>query len=140
MAKQHVQGNNFLQNKCNLTPFYFPSPVLNFFMTKTVSLFCCMIWSKSISFSKVLGWLLYTWTLKLILNFTPFPLNYFQLTCIHHIIHKRIQVWWEDAKRQEIHQTAPLNSFSVYNHFLKQSADSTLEISGVYIDPWNPVN
>lgn len=45
---------------------------------------------------------------KLMLNFTSFPLNYFQLTWIHHIVHKKIQVWWEDAKRQEIHQTAPL--------------------------------
>lgn len=47
---------------------------------------------------------------KLMLNFIPFPLNYFQLTCTHHIIHKRIQPWWEDANRQEIHQTAPLTT------------------------------
>lgn len=31
-------------------------------------------------------------------EFHLISLNYFQLTWIHHIVHKRIQLWWEDVK------------------------------------------
>lgn len=139
MAKQHVQGSNLQQNKCNLTPFCLPSSLLNVLMTKTVSLFCYMNWSKSISFSKVLAWLLYIWMFKVnvelhSISFELFPFN---LNSSHSPQkNPALMGQCQETRNPPI----SYNYFSAYNHLLKQSADFTPQISGVYIAPWSTVN
>lgn len=78
---------------------------------------------------------------KLMLNFTSFPLNYFQLTWIHHIVHKKNPgLMGRCQETRNPPNCTSYNYFSAYNHILKKSADFTPEISGVYTDPWSTVN